>query len=288
MGLIASRQHLVLSEARNASCSPPNSVGPLASRSALPILLTAILVLCACNGHLFNTRRSYPWFGMKVDSIVAPERRKPGNYYVIPGLKKVSPRDLQFREFAAQTARAMEFRGYGKAGSPAEAELLILLSYGIGAPKVEYEVVSSPVYDLVPSGTSTTVAQSNTRSSRFGSGLTTTTTSSTRQDMRLGVVGSSSSTRKRVEFDRFLQLVAIDAELYKQSGQFEEVWKTTVTSTGSGDDLRRAFPVMLAGAMRRIGVDTRGKQFLKVPEDHPRVRYVKGELSESALRASQQ
>jgi hypothetical protein len=260
------------------------STGPY--DSVRVILVTAALMLCGCNPQLFNTRNSYPSFGMKVDTIVAPERRKPGTYYVIPGLKKVSPRDLQFREFAAQAERAMEYRGYNKAASPADAGLLILLTYGIGDPKVDYEVISSPVYDLVPSGTFTTVAQSNT--SRFGSGLTTTTTSTTRQNTTLGVVGMSTRTHKTVEFDRFLQLVAIDTELYKQTGESEEVWKTTVTSTGTTDDLRRAFPVMLAGAMRRIGVDTRGKQFVEVSEDHPRVRYVKGELSESALRATRQ
>jgi hypothetical protein len=111
-------------------------------------------------------------------------------------------------------------------------------------------------------------------------------TTTTKQETRSAVVGTSIRSRKTVEYDRFLALAAVKAQIHRQTGEIEEAWRTTVTSTGSGDDLRRAVPVMLAGAMRRIGVDTHGKQLLDVREDHPRVYYIKGRLSEGALRAS--
>jgi hypothetical protein len=257
-----------------------------ATHEVVSVLCAAFLLLTACSGHLLRTRAQAPSYSMKVDTIAADGETKPRSYFLIPGLQGVSTRDLQYREFAAQAARALKYRGYTKARTAEEADAIILLSYGIGEPRVEYELISSPVYGLVPSGTSTTTAYGTTTS--FGGVATTAATATTTQGRTLGVVGTATRSRKTVEYDRYLRLTAVSTARYKQTAEVEEVWQTTVTSSGWNDDLRRVFPVMLAGAMRRIGVDTGGKQPVEVPEDHPRVLCVKGNVSAAALASSGQ
>jgi hypothetical protein len=252
------------------------------ARAAAALLAASFVGLSSCTVQ--QSAPEFPTYNIRVDTIAAPEAAPARTFFVLPGVEGVSERDLQFREFGAQVERALRYRGYRKMPKAEDSALIILLSYGIGAPRVEYDFISSPVFGQVPSGTSTTTGYVST--SPYGGPAGTTIASTTKQDTRLGVVGTSVHTRKTVEYDRFLALAAVKAERYRQTGEIEEAWRTTVTSTGSSDDLRRAIPVMLAGAMRRLGVDTHGKQRLEVWENHPRVLYVRGELSKSALRAT--
>jgi hypothetical protein len=131
------------------------------------------------------------------------------------------------------------------------------------------QATTSPnVNDAFAATTTTTGMHSHT------SGAATTT-----QKQKLGVVGHRTYTQKNVEYDRYVQLTAVDVARYRADGTIVDVWRTTVTSSGFSDDLRRVHPVLMAGAMRRLGTDTRGKQRITVTEHHPRARYIRGELS---------
>lgn len=105
------------------------------------LLLALLLFTNAC----IQGQARVPFYVMNVDSIAGSGATKARTYFLIPGLQGVSSRSLLFREFAAQTGRALKYRGYVRASNADEADVVILLSYGIGEPKVEYELISSPV-----------------------------------------------------------------------------------------------------------------------------------------------
>ncbi len=244
--------------------------------------LALITSLAACS-HWSGASR-YPDFHMSVDGLAAPEAANKRTYFLMPGLAGVRPDDLLFREFAHQARLALAFRGFASARSPTEADIVILLSYGIGEPRVEYQIISEPVWGMVPSGTSTTTV--NTTTSTVGDYSYTSGTATTTQNQTVGVVGRRTYSQRTVEYDRYLQLTAIDVGRYKADGRLVEVWRTTVTSSGSSDDLRRVHPVMMAGAIRRLAKDTRGKERVSVTERHPRVQYIRGQLSAQQLAAT--
>lgn len=190
----------------------------------------------------------------------------------------VNPEGLEFREFKGLAELALLHEGFVTWEGPS-AEIAIFLSYGIGDPQVHYETISYPTFGLVPDGTYNVEASSRT----FGH--TTYTSGAVRVGKRLAVTGYETRTRTKVKYDRFLALSAVDLAHYRATGAIVEVWRTTVTSTGSSDDMRRILPVMMAAAMRRLAVSTPGKIDVDITEQHPRARYLRREISVTELRA---
>jgi hypothetical protein len=66
-------------------------------------------------------------------------------------------------------------------------------------------------------------------------------------------------------------------ETYKQEKKLAQVWRSTITSTGSSGDLRRVFPVMLAGSANCLATNTGQKIEIALDEENAAVLYIKGQ-----------
>lgn len=64
-------------------------------------------------------------------------------------------------------------------------------------------------------------------------------------------------------------LAAYDLEVYRREDKEIQVWKTTVTSSGSSGDLRRVFPILVAASRPYIGVNT-GQQVKVILDENDR------------------
>ena len=71
-------------------------------------------------------------------------------------------------------------------------------------------------------------------------------------------------------------LDAIDFDEYKANKKEVQLWKTTVTSTGSSGDLRRVFPILVAASQQYIGKNTGQKVEVNLSEGDARVIEIKG------------
>ncbi len=91
-----------------------------------------------------------------------------------------------------------------------------------------------------------------------------------------GVVGSQPYTSRVTTYYRYLILEAIDLDAYRQSQSIEQVWKTTIISSGRSGNLRRVFPVLVGAASDHIGTNTGKQVLIKISEDDPRVHRIKG------------
>lgn len=240
--------------------------------------LLALFAAVGCNGQLQGASSKDPKVQIRVDSLASSTARSKVAFYVMPGMPNLQPEELEFREFKYQAEQALLYEGFTMSADASSAEIAIFLSYGIGQPQVHYETITSPTFGLVPDGSYSV----NTQSQTFGN--TTYSSSSVHQGQHLAVTGYETQVRTRVRYDRFLTLSAIDVAYYKATGKIGEVWRTTVTSTGSSDDLRRIFPVMMAAAMRRFAITTRGKVDVEIREHHPRARFLRREMSADELR----
>jgi hypothetical protein len=242
--------------------------------------LALLLAAAACNGHLHHSEPKGAKVAVRVDGIASSSARSKLRFVVLPGMPNVQPEELLFREFRYQTERALLHEGF-IASEDQSAEVAIFLSYGIGEPQLHYETITRPTFGLVPGGTYSVDTQSQT----FGSA--TYTRGTVRERQQLAVTGYKTRTRTKVKYDRFLTVSAVDLAYYKATGKIGEMWRTTVTSIGSSDDLRRIFPVMMAAAMRRLAVSTPGKVDVDITENHPRARYIRSVISATELEAEE-
>ena len=215
-----------------------------------------ILMLASCTRYHIN-----------VDSISSGKHTK-NSYVLLPGDKSISASDLQFKEYASYVNRALIKQGFTSADSFQDASLAIFLTYGIGEPEQQLYTYSVPTYGQTGVSSSNTTGTLNTDGSYSG----TTTYTST-----YGVTGSTTHVGTKTTYFRFVVMDAFDLDEYKASEKEVQLWKTTVTSTGSSGDLRMVFPILVAASQEYIGTNTGKKVKVKMFTTDERITEIKGE-----------
>jgi hypothetical protein len=180
---------------------------------------------------------------------------------VLPATPDVRPDDLQFREFAAQTSESLAERGCAPAEGLEDADLAVLLSYGVGEPvTVEQRdyVIYRPwgrwrreIPEFVPV---TTTYVFNTYSIALEA---RSVERAVREDARSGPDIHRSGGAKE---EAARQPGARQAVLGRQ------VWKVRASHASRQGDLRVLFPWLLAGAKDYFGADSGHSVVITVPE----------------------
>ena len=223
-----------------------------------------MLVISSC-----ATTPQSPRFIANVDSINSGVYCKT-SYILLPGNNGTNPDDIQFKEFAAYVNRALVNQRFIPVSSLQEADIAIFLSYGIGDPKEHQYTYSIPTWGQTGVSSSHTYGTINTYGN-FGTYSGTTTYTPT-----YGITGRTTHTGSYTSYFRYIVLDAFDLEQYKKSGKEVQLWKTTVTSSGSSGDLRRVFPLLVAASQDFIGKNTGQKLELSLYETDERVLEIKG------------
>ena len=210
-------------------------------------------------------------FFTEVDSLARPEL--VGNTYtLLPGNEGVDVDGLEFAAYKAQTIRALAEIGYVEA--PIEdADFAIFVGYGIGAPQTRS--YSVPLFGQT--GSTTTGASTYGTINTIGNTSTINTTTTVNSTPTYGIVGSAN--KSETVFSRHLVMTAYDLSV-GSDGEYDEVWRTTVTSTGSSGDLRRVFPILLASGVSHFGSATDQQKKYRFTETNPVVLKIKGQSTQ--------
>ncbi len=234
-------------------------------RRTRPYLLTLIAL-----GALVTGCATTQQFHVNVDSLSRSDSPAKRSYVLLPGNKGMTVGDLQFQEYASYVHRALAARGFVHARRVEDADIAVFLSYGIGDPQTHVYSYSLPVWGQTGYSGSTTYGSLNTFGG-YGTYSSTTTYTPT-----YGITGYSTHIETQTTYFRFILLDAYDMETYKREKKLAQVWRSTITSTGSSGDLRRVFPVMVAGSARYLATNTGQKVEIALSEEHPAVQYIKG------------
>lgn len=210
-----------------------------------------------------------PIYGVVVDSISGSSVDKK-SYILLPGNKDTKVDDLQFKEYATYVDRALIKQGLVPADSGEKANIAIFLVYGIGDPKEHKYSYSIPIWGKTGVSSSYTIGTVNSYGS-YGSYSGTTIYNPT-----YGITGSTSHIGSYTTYFRFIVLDAMDLDEFRKSKKEVQLWKTTITSVGSSDDLRQAFPVLIAASQQYIANNTRKKVVVNISEGEERVNQIKG------------
>lgn len=226
------------------------------------IAFSLLLTFTVLSGCATNNVAPPLHFSVLVDSIAAEHKDVPKTYAIGSGDKTISSGDLHFREYAGQVEKALAVSGYVKVANPDDAAILIALVYGISEPRDTTSSYALPVIGQ------TGVVASNTYG-RVGAGgnfsATTTNVPS------FGVTGYLPITENQTTYTRYFVATAFDINASKSSGKDTQLWKTTVTSSGSSGDLRYVFPYMVYATQPYLGTNTGKKIEVKVMGDAPEV-----------------
>lgn len=231
-------------------------------RALLFIFLATALAGCATVKQ--------PTFNVAVDSLASSEALSKKTYILIPGNEGVTWDDLQFQEYAGYLMRVLNAKGYISAKSPEDADLAIILSYGIGDPQTHQYSYSLPTWGQ------TGVSSANTYGTATTYGNTASVNATTTYTPTYGVTGYNTYTGTATTYFRYALITGYDFEKYKEANKQVKLWQTTVTSTGSSGDLRRVFPVLVGASAPYLATDTGQKINVSLQETDKVVKAVKG------------
>lgn len=230
-------------------------------------ILLCIILLTGCatiNGTVVV------WYRVAVDSLASPDVPSGRTYILLPGNEGVTPADLQFQEYAEYLKRVLNKKGYTFTDSAEEADTAVFLSYGIGDPETYHYSYNFPV--LGERG-----VYSHTYITKTTKGDRTTYNRITTYTPRYGIWGYGTYIGSGFLYNRFALITAYDYEHYKKEEKEVQFWKTTVTSTGTSDDLRRVFPVLMAASVPYLGTNTGHKIYIRIHDNEDIVRDIRGE-----------
>ena len=166
-------------------------------------------------------------------------------YYLHPGDPTVSENDLYFKEYINYVNKIFDSDKYEQV-SKESADIIILVSYGVGDPKLKS--YTRNIFGMKEG--EVTGFTSKTKPGRVE-------TKVVKKNNSFGVVG-----QEEVEYEeskRYLILEGVVGENFNKNQTTISLWKTMITSVGESDDLRFIMPFLVVGASDYIGKDTRRK-----------------------------
>lgn len=228
------------------------------------IVLLAITVLLAA---ACSTAPRPLQFRTEIDSLVANTGSQLNTrFFVLPGNSGINESDLQFIEFKTHIEKVLANRGYSKADSLQDSNVVMFLSYGIGAPEVHQYSYDVPMWNDMG-------VYYPYRMSGYYRGFY--------PGFGWGMAGYSQRTESYTTFRRHLALEACEKDAYVQQQQRKQLWKTTVQSSGSSNDLRLVFPYMAAAMQAYIGTNSGHMLAVDIDENNPVVRSLLGPIPPS-------
>lgn len=225
----------------------------------------AILSGCATMGQQLQ-------YHVAVDSLASSTAKEKHTYLLLPGNEGITWDDLQFQEYALYLMRVLNSQGFISADKAEDADVAIVLSYGIGDPQTYQYSYALPVWGK------TGVSSAQTYGTATAYGNSATYSETTTYTPTYGVTGYSTQLSSVTTYFRYALVTAYDFKAFKESNKQVQLWRTTITSTGSSGDLRRVFPILISAAVPYLATNT-GKQVpVRLYESDEIVRAVKGEL----------
>lgn len=225
--------------------------------TSIIIILTTIFLFTGCVRLLT----------VDVDSI-GSQPKQAKSYILSSGMPDITEKDLQFKEYSVYVNNALRDQGYSLSNF-GDADIGILLSYGVGDPHTEFSLHSKPIYGQTGVTSSYTTGTINTFGNMASLNANTIYTPS------YGVVGTKVSSSSITTYNKYVTLNAIDLKKYRLTREMESIWKITMTSDNVIKDLRENFPVMLGAGKEYIGVNTGKVIRVRILENDNRVVTVK-------------
>jgi hypothetical protein len=251
-------------------------------------LLAAAAVLSGCATPLvqnFWGESTAPGmaYEMSIDALAARTQAQPRSYIIFPGNDDVELSDLQYQEYETYLVRALEIRGFEPAGNPEDAKIAVAFMYGIGEPVITERTYMRPIRGKTGIASSKTTADA-TSTERYGR-RSVSYSETTTYTPSYGVIGYVPETKTTVSYIRHAIVIAYDLSEYLATGKEVELWRTVVQSEGPTDDLRRAMPVLIGAAAEHMATSTGKRLSVRMSENAPVVRAVRGEVTIDASQA---
>lgn len=210
-------------------------------RTVLLMIVSLLLVACATTPQPMQVHS-------EVDALATSDAEAKRRFVILPGNKDIKEQDLQFIEFKAYVEKVLGNRGFIKADTLQNGDVVLFLSYGVGEPQAYQYSYDVPVwYDMG--------FYPYYRRYRFYSGM-----SAQYYTQRIATY---------LVYRRYVSLEAYDMAAYLKQQTPQQLWKINVQSQGPSNDLRLTLPYMVAAMQPYIATNTGHMLSVDIDEYNP-------------------
>jgi hypothetical protein len=227
---------------------------------AITMALFALVIFVAGCAHIYH---------MSIDSINDGQKVVNQTYVIVPGDPNIETADIQFREFSVYVGRALKTIGYTAAPVNQAPDVEIYLSYGLGSPQTHVRTYSVPVWGQT--GTDIITSENN-MATRTGTNRITTTSI----NPEYGVTSYATQEENYTTYPKYIEIDAYNIKNVKPGARPEELWKTTIHSEGKKNELRHAFPILVAAAAKYLGGNTGQEIEISFSDDQESIKTIRG------------
>ncbi|HOX87441.1 MAG TPA: hypothetical protein PKW76_14595 [bacterium] len=209
-------------------------------------------------------------YNVEIDGLASVDAKDYKTYILLPGNEGITWGDLQFQEYANYVMRVLSVHGYQPAEKAEDADVAIILSYGIGEPQTKHFTYTLPQWGQ------TGVYSSSTSGTATNYGNWTTFRTKTTSIPSYGITGYTSHVGSVTTYFRYVYLTAYNFIIFKESSKQIQLWQTTITSQGKSGYLREVFPILISAAAPYLGKDTGKRIEIEISDSDEVVKAVKG------------
>jgi hypothetical protein len=202
---------------------------------------------------------------LTVRADASPEAKAHTHFVLVPGDKNIRPTNALYLSVARAVARGLTANGFEEAKSADDADLVVVVDWMVGDPKLTMhhaggDAGAPQVSGAAAGGKGGMPAGGSTNHAAFGFGM-------------------EGGERSDYSWMRTYLVSGVDRAAFKADPKAKPLWALTIDSEGDTDDVAKAAPAVMAGAMPYAGQSTapKGVHFrMSAQEDS--VKYVRGDI----------
>ncbi|MDI1336680.1 MAG: hypothetical protein PSU94_10925 [Lacunisphaera sp.] len=245
----------------------PTPVPPFGSVTALTSLA---LLLGGCSTS----------YVVQVDAISQPTTvaetgqpaPPPQSYSIHVTNPRLDESSLRYKEVENYVKTALSGKGMYEAPRPEKADVVIDIDYGIDAPRMKFETISTPIYTEMPGELITTsVPVYNAAGRIVGFNMVTT-----RGPSRTELLGMAEEIQPVIVYEKYLKVTARSTPQQAGEGRAPaEVWSVNVSAEDNSRELRKYLPILASATADYIGTNTKESKSVKIREGDEAVGFIK-------------
>jgi hypothetical protein len=206
----------------------------------------------------------------KLPEVAAAPAKEPQSYVIENKNPSVDPDSLRYKEAAQYVKTALSGKGFYEASSPATAEMVVEVDFGIDAPKTKMEQTSVPVYAQTGGG----VRYKQIAVQGAGGG-TSFRTIPVYDAPQAELIGYEDVIMPVTVYEKYLRVSARENKEISEGKVPAEIWSVHVSTEDESKDLRKYLPLLASASVGYIGKDSNTEQTIKLKESDPEVSFIK-------------
>jgi hypothetical protein len=234
-------------------------------------------VLLGATAALITGCNSTKTYTVQVDAISAPTETGPAtqpqaqSYHIRTHNPKLDESSLRYKEVADYVRTALSGKGMYEAPSPDQADVVIDIDYGMDAPRIKFETISSPVIVMVPGQVREEVVPIRDRAGNIIGYRTVMVREPSRHEM----VGMQETIQPVIVYEKYLKLSARPNQEADEGRPAPEVWSVNVSAEDNSQELRKYMPILASATADYIGTNTKESKPVKISETDEVVTFIK-------------